>query len=264
MKNNYLILCIFYLFLQPNLVSGCAIDCNNLDQQKIQSFSKAKFRQAVFLNTAKPLPANKAPRLMKLSVQVVKVWPHGILPIKLHSAFANHRDRVRVFSACRWWSKNTQIRCVKYNSTKHQDYVLVVPAKVNRSYIGRAGGEQLLELASLKVKGTIVHEFGHALGFAHQHNSPLRDNYIKIVHENIKHQGKYEFIKAKVFVGLAHYDFCSIMHYKLADFSANGKNTIKIIGKKPSCKIGQRDHLSKLDIERAQALYGKRLLLGQR
>ena len=68
------------------------------------------------------------------------------------------------------------------------------------SYIGRKGGRQTLSLKPPDDKkchclcdvGRILHEMMHALGFYHEHSRADRDNYIKIVEENVK-KGKYSF-----------------------------------------------------------------------
>lgn len=58
--------------------------------------------------------------------------------------------------------------------------------------VGRQGGMQKLSLVgTCKVrKGTIMHELMHCLGFRHEHNRPDRDEYIRIMWQNIE-LGKY-------------------------------------------------------------------------
>ena len=62
------------------------------------------------------------------------------------------------------------------------------------SYMGRKGGKQTLSLKPPDDKkchclcdvGRTLHEMMHALGFYHEHSRTDRDNYIKIVEENVK------------------------------------------------------------------------------
>ena len=60
--------------------------------------------------------------------------------------------------------------------------------------MGRKGGKQTLSLKPPDDKkchclcdvGRTLHEMMHALGFYHEHSRTDRDNYIKIVEENVK------------------------------------------------------------------------------
>ena len=60
--------------------------------------------------------------------------------------------------------------------------------------MGRKGGKQTLSLKPPDDKkchclcdvGRLLHEMMHALGFYHEHSRTDRDNYIKIVEENVK------------------------------------------------------------------------------
>lgn len=62
------------------------------------------------------------------------------------------------------------------------------------SYIGKRGGEQVLSLKPPDANkchclcdvGRALHEMMHALGFYHEHSRPDRDDYIKIVKDNVK------------------------------------------------------------------------------
>ena len=49
------------------------------------------------------------------------------------------------------------------------------------------------------------------------------------------------------------YDYDSIMHYPPTAFSSNGKPTI--LPKKEGAEIGQRSHISKIDIQEIRDAY---------
>ena len=71
--------------------------------------------------------------------------------------------------------------------------------------MGRKGGKQTLSLKPPDDKkchclcdvGRTLHEMMHALGFYHEHSRTDRDNYIKIVEENVK---KGKFIQSNVLI----------------------------------------------------------------
>ena len=85
-------------------------------------------------------------------------------------------------------------------------------------------------------KGTIVHEFLHAIGFEHEQNRPDRDTFLKINYSNVIPGYTNNFDKATGFqtFSLA-YDYNSIMQYGGDAFSVNGLPTI--VPKKTGVKI---------------------------
>lgn len=53
------------------------------------------------------------------------------------------------------------------------------------SYVGFIGGEQPVFIGPPCIVGNIVHEILHALGFHHEHTRTDREQYIKILPQNI-------------------------------------------------------------------------------
>lgn len=116
-----------------------------------------------------------------------------------------------------------------------------------------------------------MHEIGHALGFWHEHSRKDRDDYIKIIWENIKETRYMNFglLSNEEFYSIPDvgYDLESIMHYGPYAFSKDRKNnrTIEILVDLPKCakEMGQRRELSFKDKLRINKLYqctGERLL----
>ncbi|GFH47287.1 zinc metalloproteinase nas-4-like [Chaetoceros tenuissimus] len=107
----------------------------------------------------------------------------------------------------------------------------------------KAGGVQALSLASgcLYRRGTIQHEFLHALGYYHAHMRPDRDDYVTINEENIQDGKHKNFRIAENSSTLGtQYDYGSVLHYSSYAFSKNREPTIDANGN----AIGQRDKLS--------------------
>jgi len=79
--------------------------------------------------------------------------------------------------------------CIEFvHRTTETDYVQIINGKGCFNEIGRVKGKQQV---SLKKNGcvtveTAIHELMHALGFAHEHNRPDRDNYIQIITDNLE------------------------------------------------------------------------------
>ena len=52
--------------------------------------------------------------------------------------------------------------------------------------VGAIGGEQVLNLGDgCQYVGLVIHEFGHAIGYYHEHNRPDRDDTLEILWDNI-------------------------------------------------------------------------------
>jgi len=79
--------------------------------------------------------------------------------------------------------------CIEFvPRTTEVDYVHIMSGKGCYSEIGRKTGQQFLSLergVCTSVE-TTIHELLHALGFAHEHNRPDRDKYIRINEDNLE------------------------------------------------------------------------------
>ena len=53
--------------------------------------------------------------------------------------------------------------------------------------VGAIGGEQILNMGpGCQYVGLVLHEFGHAIGYFHEHNRPDRDKTVNILWDNIQ------------------------------------------------------------------------------
>jgi hypothetical protein len=185
----------------------------------------------------------------------VRTWPDGVLPVVFDAGYTQ-ADRNAFFNACLLWSNVSRVTCVPRSN--EVDYVLVVAGDSNSSFVGRIGGEQRLELFNRQNQGIIAHEIAHALGFAHQHNAPNRDRFVTINWSNIQANARHNFRRVPQAVVFGIYDYCSILHYGLGDFSSNGQNTITLIGSPQiNCVPGQRRNISDADAMGMADAYGR-------
>lgn len=108
-------------------------------------------------------------------------------------------------------------------------------------------------------KGKIIHELGHVFGFWHEHTRADRDEYVEVLHENIRTGAEafYNILPNNEWDNLSTpYDLGSIMHYALDDFTSNGRNTMRLReGVVFLGEIGQRTAPSEVDIRQANLLY---------
>ncbi|CAF4197920.1 unnamed protein product [Rotaria sp. Silwood2] len=157
------------------------------------------------------------------------------------------------------------VLCVQFRprvASDGQYYIIIQNGKGCSSYVGRYTGYTLNRTVTLQnsdclFTGTIMHELIHALGFDHEQSRPDRDDYVRVIWENIipgmeGNFQKYSISQANTLN--TPYDYGSIMHYGRDFFSKNGFDTL--VPLKSDVTIGQRDTLSPLDIKAIRTFYG--------
>ncbi|XP_075218949.1 zinc metalloproteinase nas-7-like [Lycorma delicatula] len=185
-------------------------------------------------------------------------WPKGIIPYEISPYFRSD-DKAMIMSAIADYHKLT---CVKFvpRTGSEPDYVYITNSNTGCwSSVGRIGGAQELNLQSpgcLTKKGTVMHEMMHAIGFLHEQNRWERDKHVTVNYKNIESGRESNFEKAKKQMtdnqGVG-YDYRSVMHYSSNAFSKNGQPTI--VPKISGVTLGQRDNLSRKDVQKIRHMY---------
>lgn len=190
-------------------------------------------------------------------------WIAGRVPYTFDKLVTEvHQEAFR--SATRLWSLRARINFEEMNQEPEQGSFILVKntEKDNSADVGMIGGKQGIAISSWDSPITIAHEIGHALGFVHEHKRPDRDKYVEIVNDNIVTGQEDQFARmdgAKILSTA--YDFSSIMHYGLKDFSKYpDKDTIRV--REPYSNqaylCGQRRFFSWRDGQVAEQVYGSR------
>ncbi len=156
-------------------------------------------------------------------------WPKGRVPYTI-AADVPMDLKNRIADSIADYTNNTPVRWVpKQDSDK--DWVEIVMAGPGanfggRSYLGRRGGKQELELTAGLVgqahaHHTVRHEMGHAVGLTHEQVRPDRDEWITVNMAMIAAdwRAQYQIHGGNVLT----YDYDSIMHYRL-DLDNDGRN----------------------------------------
>ena len=182
-------------------------------------------------------------------------WPGGVMPYTISAGFPNPQ---RVTDAIAHWNTKLAGSLQLVARTNQANYVVITDpgnSGVCNSYVGMIGGAQPVNLGSYCSTGNAIHELGHALGLWHEQSRIDRDQFIRVVTENIDPAMVYNFNKNTSAIGidLGAYDYESIMHYPAYAFSKNGLPTIVTVP--AGISIGQRSALSNKDVTSMQILY---------
>ncbi|XP_037824847.1 seminal metalloprotease 1-like [Lucilia sericata] len=191
-----------------------------------------------------------------------KRWPDGIVYYKISEEY--DEDHIRYIREAMDAIENDS--CIQFlEASENTTAYVEISAQQNGCFskIGYRGTKQEMNLQYYAldrgcfVKGTIMHELLHVLGFYHQHNVPDRDEYIRIIEGNVKEGYMKNFNKynegAVTSFGVE-YDYASIMHYHATAYSKYGFTTIVPLGDEYR-EIGQRRGLSEGDITKLKAMY---------
>ncbi|XP_060923469.1 uncharacterized protein LOC132997930 [Limanda limanda] len=174
------------------------------------------------------------------------------VPFILSDSFSSS-DKAIIQNAINGIHQSTCVRFVPQNG--QNDHVNIVKQAGCWSYVGQTGGSQQVSLGDGCLSdGIIQHELLHVLGFWHEQSRTDRDLYVQIHKDNVQDDRLLNFDKVDTYNLNVPYDYSSIMHYGLTDFSKNGLNTITPHA--PGASIGQRLGMSENDMLKINKLYG--------
>uniref|UniRef100_A0A668W363 Metalloendopeptidase n=1 Tax=Oreochromis aureus TaxID=47969 RepID=A0A668W363_OREAU len=180
---------------------------------------------------------------------VQTLWPDATIPYIITDELVSRGAEIKAA-----FKMISDVACIRFKKRDTEsNYLNLVTGNGCASFVGCQGGAQQLFFASMCTVGNLCHELLHALGLYHEHTREDRDKYVTVNWQNIV-AGKENNFKVKH--GNTQnlpYDLTSIMHYGRDFFSTNGNPTV--LPKQSGVEIGQRTHLSQLDIERLNKLY---------
>ncbi|XP_035520178.1 high choriolytic enzyme 1-like [Morone saxatilis] len=147
--------------------------------------------------------------------------------------------------------------CIRFVRRSNQrDYLNIQSLNGCYSYIGNLKNGQDLSLSrsGCVYHHTVQHEVLHALGFHHEQKRSDRDQYIRIVLENVTPGMEHNFDKINTLNQGTAYDYGSVMHYHQYAFSKNNRPTLVAIPDS-SVEFGLASEMSQMDIIRLNKLY---------
>ncbi|XP_078139304.1 hatching enzyme 1.2-like [Centroberyx gerrardi] len=149
------------------------------------------------------------------------------------------------------------VSCIRFVKRSGQrDYLNIQSLSGCYSSIGRRDNGQTLSLRrpGCIYHDTVQHELLHALGFHHEQARSDRDEYIRILLENVTSGKEHNFNKVNTLNQGTTYDYGSVMHYSKYAFSKNNQPTLVAIPD-PSVQFGTASEMSQKDITRLNRLY---------
>ncbi len=178
-------------------------------------------------------------------------WPNNVVYYKIDPSFP---QKERIAAAFELFSQ-TDIRFKE--RTNEANYVLFkyIEGAGSYSYLGMIGGEQEIVIDTWAEAGTVAHEIGHALGLLHEQSKPDRDDYIKVIYENIIEGYEHNFdIWPYASQYIEGFDFNSLMCYHSWGFTTDwSKPTMtKLDG---TTFDPQREYFTEIDLELINQLY---------
>lgn len=184
-------------------------------------------------------------------------WPSRTIPYLIDPDVPNPQ---RVTEAMDHWHQRTSVRFRPHNGEK--DFLRIQRNGSGcASKVGRQGGEQALVLRDTCSAGNLIHELGHCVGLWHEQSRSDRDQFLRIVWDNIVPGAEMNFSQHIADgVDLNEYDYASIMHYPAEGGNLALDQTRPVIEPlKPLPpgleKLGQRVALSAGDIAAVEKMY---------
>uniref|UniRef100_A0A4W6DDX3 Metalloendopeptidase n=1 Tax=Lates calcarifer TaxID=8187 RepID=A0A4W6DDX3_LATCA len=180
---------------------------------------------------------------------VQTLWAGAVVPFTISDDLADRASNI--YAAFKMISDFTCIRFQRH--TTELNYLKFLNGRGCASFVGCRGGAQAVYFSRSCSVGNLCHEIIHALGLHHEHTRKDRDQYITVQWQSIMPGRQKNFkVKSGNTLNLP-YDLNSIMHYGQFFFSADGSPTV--LSKQSGGQMGQRTHLSPLDVQRLNRLY---------
>jgi len=184
----------------------------------------------------------------------VQKWPNSTVYYVISGLSSSVRSELQ--KSFNEWSSKTNVRFKE--RTNEPNYVTISSSGSNSNsgsaILGMYGSRGYIRLGTRATAAVIIHEIGHTLGYIHEQNRSDRDDYIRILFDNIQSNAQDQFYKSSSSVLVtSSFDAKSIMMYDSYTFSKNGRPTITDLNGNPFPR--QSGRLSSLDIQGTNSIY---------
>ncbi|OWA52336.1 putative Zinc metalloproteinase nas-14 [Hypsibius exemplaris] len=186
-----------------------------------------------------------------------QLWPDGVVPFTFTKDDFNSTQTNLIRDAMEDMMLKT---CIKFTPRiDEKNYITFVKSSDGcYSYVGRTQKQQFINLQAncLTMLGEVQHELMHALGFEHEQSRMDRDQYVRIIYQNIPPSMHNQFAKYRGITSDLPYDYNSILHYAHNAFARQSDEDIPtILPNNGIASIGNRVAMSVMDVKRINLLY---------
>ena len=157
----------------------------------------------------------------------VRKWSDNTIVYRINGLSAQVRTELQ--KSFDEWSNKTGIRFKERSD--ESTYVTISSSGSNSNSgvatLGANGSRGFIRLGTRATAVVIIHEIGHTLGYIHEQNRSDRDDYVRILFDNIQTDAQDQFFKSNSATLLTdRLDLSSTMMYGSFTFSKNGRPTI--------------------------------------
>ncbi|KAJ8045366.1 Blastula protease 10 [Holothuria leucospilota] len=160
-------------------------------------------------------------------------WPNAEIPYYV-DADVEDRYGTDIADAVTYYEQNTCLDFTKHTSVPSGGYIHVKSGTGCSSKVGYLNSKRTLTLKLGSCRSAIPHEFGHAIGFQHEHVRPDRDSYVSVRWNNIL-SGYSSAFTLDTYISTydVPYDYKSCMHYEPTAFSVDTTNKATLVTTNP-------------------------------
>lgn len=157
----------------------------------------------------------------------VNKWSNNTIVYVIEGLSAQVRSELQL--SFNEWSSKTNVRFKQ--RTNESTYVTISSSGSNSNSgvatLGSNGSRGFIRLGTRATAVVIIHEIGHTLGYIHEQNRSDRDNYVRILFDNIQNNAVDQFFKSSSASLITRdLDLNSTMMYGSYTFSKNNLPTI--------------------------------------
>ncbi|CAH1645124.1 unnamed protein product [Spodoptera littoralis] len=196
-----------------------------------------------------------------------KVWPDGLIPYYIDVvSFSDKILRDQIRTLLNWLNSKTALSFQELPVPPEGGDTRWVFFSNRRGQMGCSDhsiqnftttGVQLVHVGYDCLRADLSEAILSLVGIPAQHTAPDRDEYIKVIEENILPEKRYLFKKLNNNEWLfddVDYDYRSASHFDTHRYSMNGRATI-VVRDRDDDNIGGQSKMTKSDLEKIRMLY---------